>query len=106
MPARRPESSPQTRAVLHALVDQPGWSYGYDLARATGLRSGTLYPMLTRLAKRGLLESSWEAEPPEGRPRRHLYRLSAKGAELASSLPAERVVRPDGGCIVPNSAEA
>lgn len=26
----------------------------------------------------------WEPDPPEGRPRRHLYRLTAAGAALAA----------------------
>lgn len=46
--------------------------------------------MLARLARNGLLESSWEDEPPEGRPRRHLYRLSAAGAEFATNLSMDR----------------
>jgi PadR family transcriptional regulator len=106
VPARSPESSPQTSAVLLALAGQPGWSYGYDLARATNLKSGTLYPMLARLARRGLLESSWESQPPEGRPRRHLYRLSAAGTELATNLSASPAVRRHGdGWIVPNARQ-
>jgi PadR family transcriptional regulator PadR len=102
MSHRRPESSPQTRAVLHALLDQPEWSYGYDISRLTGLKSGTLYPMLARLAERGLLEATWEQSRVEGRPPRHLYRLSAAGAALAQSLrsgsvPSRRFgVRPAG----------
>jgi DNA-binding PadR family transcriptional regulator len=63
------------------------------LAQATGLSSGTLYPMLARLADRGLLETEWERDPPLNRPRRHLYRLSDSGAELAAELAAERPVR-------------
>lgn len=93
MPSRRPESSPQTRAVLHALREAPGWSYGYDLSRVTGLKSGTLYPMLARLADHGLLETAWEPAPTAGRPPRHLYRLSVAGAELAKSLPPELATR-------------
>lgn len=90
MPQRRPESSSQTRAVLRALQrDSSNWHYGYDIARMTALSSGTLYPMLARLADRGLLEARWEQDAPEGRPRRHLYRLSTAGAALAASLPAE-----------------
>lgn len=106
MPRRRPESSPQTRNVLRALRDEPGWSYGYDLARLTGLKSGTLYPMLARLAERGLLEAAWEQAPPEGRPPRHLYRLSAAGTELASSLPTEFLTPPAGGWTVADTGQA
>jgi len=84
VPAHR-DSSPQTRAVLAALgEDQAQWRYGYAIARQTGLASGTLYPILGRLADRGLLETCWEADPPEGRPRRHLYRLTGTGLALAA----------------------
>jgi len=86
MPAR-PDSSPQTRAVLAALqhgADQ--WRYGYDICRETGLASGTLYPILGRLADKGFLATQWEENPPEGRPRRHLYRLTATGVARAAEL--------------------
>ena len=43
----RPEFSAQTLSVLAALCDQPSqWQHGYALAKQTGLRSGTLYPIL------------------------------------------------------------
>ena len=35
------------------------WRYGYDISRNTGLKSGTLYPILMRLAEHGMLETSW-----------------------------------------------
>ena len=83
----RRNSSPQTRAVLEDLLASPGgWRYGYDIARRTGLASGTLYPILGRLSDGGLLETRWEDDPPEGRPRRHLYRLTAAGAALAATV--------------------
>lgn len=63
---------------------EPGsWRYGYDIARETGLRSGTLYPVLGRLAERGMLEARWDDELEPGRPRRHLYQITAEGATLA-----------------------
>jgi DNA-binding PadR family transcriptional regulator len=69
-------------SVLTALCSRPRtWRHGYDLARETALKSGTLYPILIRLADRGLLESCWEDEQPAGRPRRHLYRLTSEGLD-------------------------
>ena len=83
---RRP--SPQTASVLHALAADPArWRYGYELGQEVDLKAGSLYPILMRLSDRGALESSWEAEPPAGRPPRHLYRLTAAGLELAAATP-------------------
>jgi DNA-binding PadR family transcriptional regulator len=58
-----------------------GWRYGYELLTETGLKSGSLYPMLMRLAQRSLLEAAWERDPPAGRPPRHLYRLTSQGRQ-------------------------
>ena len=77
--------SPQTMRVLRALAAEPArWRYGYELGTETGLKAGSLYPILVRLADRELLEASWEESPPQGRPARHLYRLTPDGQELAS----------------------
>lgn len=85
--ARRP--SRQTIAVLEALAADPArWRYGYELGQEVGLKAGSLYPILMRLSDRGLLEPSWEAEPPQGRPPRHLYRLTGAGVTLAGDLAA------------------
>jgi PadR family transcriptional regulator, regulatory protein PadR len=82
----RAEFSPQTLSVLAALCEQPSaWQHGYALARQTGLKSGTLYPILIRLADRGLVEACWQEEPTPGRPRRHLYRLTADGLASATA---------------------
>ena len=66
------------------------WGHGYDLARETGLKSGTLYPILVRLEQQGWLEARWEEEPAPGRPRRHLYRLTGLGAEEARAAVSRR----------------
>lgn len=80
MTERSRRFSPQTVAVLAALDDAgAGWRYGLELAAATGLKSGSLYPILLRLAERGLLESRWQEPERPGRPPRHAYRLSAAG---------------------------
>ncbi|RKQ84876.1 PadR family transcriptional regulator [Solirubrobacter pauli] len=87
--------SPQTIAVLAALAGRPQeWRYGYELGKDVDLRAGTLYPILMRLTNRGLLETTWEVDPPPGRPPRHLYRLSAAGASVASEAAALPLPRP------------
>jgi len=101
--SRRTALSPQTIAVLRLLVEAPDrWWHGYDVARRTGLKSGTLYPILMRLHERGLLDAEWEEDPPSGRPRRHRYRLTAEGAKLAESLPEPKLeVTRDGRVVRP-----
>ena len=92
----RHEFSPQTLSVLAALCEQPSrWQHGYALATMTGLKSGTLYPILIRLADRGLVEACWQEEARPGRPRRHLYRLTAGGlASATGALAASAARRP------------
>src|SRR5438270_6140592 len=85
--------SAQAVSVLRALAADPSrWRYGYDLGTEVHLKSGSLYPILVRLADRGLLEATWEPGP-EGRPPRHLYRLSTAGGEYSARLPATRSTR-------------
>jgi PadR family transcriptional regulator, regulatory protein PadR len=88
--ADRPRFSAQTLSVLAALeADPTAWLHGYLLAKQTGLASGTLYPILIRLAERRLIEARWEDEQPAGRPRRHLYRLTAGGLAAARTALAQ-----------------
>jgi DNA-binding PadR family transcriptional regulator len=80
MPARNRRLSPQTLSVLLALGGGSNdWRYGLEIAAATGLKSGSLYPILVRLNERGLLESQWLEPERPGRPARHAYRLTAAG---------------------------
>ncbi len=97
--ARGSGFSAQTLLVLSALCGAPAdWRHGYDLARETGLKSGTLYPILVRLADRGLMEARWEEGRPAGRPPRHLYRLSGDGLARAraalAAAPRPAAARP------------
>jgi PadR family transcriptional regulator, regulatory protein PadR len=83
--SRRP--SAQTTAVLLALAESPAkWRYGYDLCQQTGLKAGSMYPILMRLADRGLLDTAWETDAPAGRPPRHLYRLTGEGRALTKQF--------------------
>ena len=88
---RQRQCSEQTLTLLAVLVDTPrGWQYGYELSQATGLKSGTLYPILMRLADRGVLESKWVPAANPSRPPRHVYRLTTNGAAFAKEQIADR----------------
>ena len=74
--------SPQAWLLLEFLAETPSkWGYGYDIVRFSGLKSGTLYPLLIRLQAKGLLEARWELPATAGRPR-HAYRITPRGLAL------------------------
>lgn len=86
---RPSHSSNQAAILLGTLLAAPGeWRHGYGLMQETGLQSGSLYPLLIRLADDGFLDSEWETDTETARPRR-VYRLNAAGRSLAH----ERVAR-------------
>jgi len=86
---KTPRLSTETRQVLERFLERPtDWRYGYELSRGTGLKSGTLYPILMRLEKYALLEAQW-VRTDAGTPPRHTYRLTPNGLELARTLLAE-----------------
>jgi PadR family transcriptional regulator, regulatory protein PadR len=92
MKRHRPPS-PQAMTVLRLLAEDPTrWRHGYDLGADAHLKSGSLYPILIRLADRGLLEATWEAAIP-GKPPRHLYRITSAGRAEAATV----AVRPAAG---------
>lgn len=73
-----------TATVLSALVH--GHAYGFEILDVTGLRPGTVYPVLRRMEEEGLVESSWEdagTARAEGRPARRNYRLTRAGRRVA-----------------------
>jgi DNA-binding PadR family transcriptional regulator len=83
MPRSRALSS-QAGTLLSVLAGSGRtWRHGYELAQLTGLRSGTLYPLLIRLEGQGYLEAEWQPPAARGRPPRHAYRLTAAGLALA-----------------------
>ena len=88
---RNRKPSAHTLLVLAALLKRArDWHYGYELSQITGLRSGTLYPILMRLCDRQLLDSNWQPAAQAGRPPRHVYRLTAAGAAFAREALSQR----------------
>ena len=75
--------------VLSLLEDQP--RHGYDISKLIQIRSGgalqfhvtSLYPLLHRLEKQGLLEGLW-VEKADQRRRRY-YSLTAPGRKMLRS---------------------
>src|SRR6185312_5231920 len=93
--ARKTNSSAQTRQLLGVMLQQPrNWQYGYELSKQTGLKSGTLYPLLMRLSDQGLLDSEWQGPERPGKPPRHAYKLTPSGLALACEMgPQKTAVR-------------
>jgi DNA-binding PadR family transcriptional regulator len=73
-----------TALVLQALID--GRHHGFDIMDATGLPSGTVYPILRRLDAEGYVRSRWEKDGRarrEQRPPRRYYELTSGGGTFA-----------------------
>jgi len=89
----------QTQLVLRSLLDDPAEAhYGLEIAERAGLKTGTLYPILLRLEKHGLVVASWEdIDPSEaGRPARKYYRLTNDGLATARFVLGESITRLGG----------
>jgi PadR family transcriptional regulator, regulatory protein PadR len=77
--------------VLACLVRLRRPDYGYALLESLNtlgilVDANTLYPLLRRLEKQGLLTSEWNTD--EARPRK-FYRTSPAGEQLAGVLTAD-----------------
>jgi DNA-binding PadR family transcriptional regulator len=88
-----------TALVLQALLE--GHHHGFDVMDATGLPSGTVYPILRRLDQEGYVRSRWEKDGVarrEQRPPRRYYELTGGGGtyarEAMARYKAEHEPRP------------
>lgn len=75
----------QTFLVLDTLARKGQWMYGYEIMEATGLKSGTIYPILDRLVANKLVAQKRERINPRtaGRPPRIYYTANNKGRRMA-----------------------
>jgi hypothetical protein len=78
--------------LARELLKTDGEFYGFTVMRTSGVISGTAYPILNRMVDAGWLTDRWENISPKdvGRPRRHLYRLSAAGRRELERMLAKR----------------
>ena len=84
--------TPRMAQVIKVFLEDPTQErYGYDLMLATGLKSGTLYPLLARFETAGWLTTGKENIDPrvEGRPARRYYKISAAVVLVARQQLAE-----------------
>ena len=77
--------------VIAVLSQMDTARYGYSLIQRLGeqgldIEEGTLYPLLRRLEKQGLLESEWDVG--ESRPRKY-YKISEMGNDVLQTLTTE-----------------
>lgn len=72
--------------VLRAFLDANGEpQYGLALSGATGIKAGSLYPILSRFEGTRWITGAWEEidEAAAGRRRRRYYRLTGVGERVA-----------------------
>jgi PadR family transcriptional regulator PadR len=78
--------TPKMAKVLKIFLEDPAQPhYGFEIMKRTGLASGTLYPMLSKLEAAGWLAKGAEPINPReaGRPPRFHYTISAEAAIAA-----------------------
>jgi DNA-binding PadR family transcriptional regulator len=82
---RKRKASTATQLVFQAFLDAPSdETYGFELAEATDLPSGTIYPILRRLEDEGFVKSRWaHVETGSQRRRRRYYELTGEGRRAA-----------------------
>lgn len=83
-----PRLTYSTALVLYAV--SRGIRHGFDIIDATGLPSGTVYPILRRLEDNGILRSRWEpvreARDAQRPPRRYYQLAGGAGAVVREAL--------------------
>lgn len=93
-----------------ALMNDPTGKYwGYQLSKESGVRSGVMYPLLSRMLLEGWLEDGWEEVDPSKtkRPARRYYTLTDEGRiELGALVQAARADRRFSTAMPPRIAIA
>lgn len=83
--------------ILSVLSQLKSPQYGYSLVvlleeKGIAVDSGTLYPLLRRLEKQEILQSSWDVE--SAKPRKY-YELSSYGKEIYMKLCTQWITMTD-----------
>lgn len=88
---------PIRQVMLHLGRAPTAQHYGLEIARGTGLKSGTVYPILARLEAAGVVVSEREEVDPSaaGRPARRYYQLTGHGRAETDRVREEVAVAMD-----------
>lgn len=75
--------TPATAAVVGVLLESSNAIWGLQVVKATGLKTGTVYPILERLERAGWITSEWDTDLTRKGPRRRYFKLEADAVPLA-----------------------
>ena len=69
------------QVALAILADPAAKIWGYELSKMSGVRSGVMYPILSRMLAEGWLTDGWEDrhQMTEQRPPRRYYEVTERG---------------------------
>jgi DNA-binding PadR family transcriptional regulator len=93
-----------TVRVLQAVAQ--GQRYGFGIMDATGLASGTVYPILSRLEEGGWVRSRWEDQHiahDAKRPPRRYYEVTEPGRQRLEEALAQFRALAEAGDATPSS---
>ena len=76
-----------------SLIESDEKAYGFQIISELDelkltIKEGTLYPLLSRMTKEGLLTSAWQTEGAKGHPRK-FYSLTDQGRESLNEMKQE-----------------
>lgn len=83
--------------VAVALMREPSAKHwGYQLSKDSGVRSGVMYPILTRMELQGWISDGWEdpATITDKRPPRRYYEITPEGLNALGALVTEPRTAP------------
>ena len=83
----------QTVQVLRALQAAAEPTFGLRIVEETGLKTGTVYPVLARLEEFGWVDVLPDPGGHDGPPRK-LYRLNSLGRERVTEMEARLAAAP------------
>jgi PadR family transcriptional regulator PadR len=95
--------------AIALMSDPTSKHWGYELSKQSGIRSGVMYPLLTRMLDEGWLADGWEEADPskKKRPARRYYTLTDKGRfELGALMQSAQTERRFAPIFVSDGAHA